>query len=150
MLQRTVNARNRRTKRFPIHWPTVLVDGDSRQPCTIVEVSRGGAKVRITALVKPGAPITLLDGRVGTLEATVIWRRGDLAGVAFPRPRPRLRDGSVTCPSLSRKRKRVHACNRAGSAAAPRRSVRTYPPKSPRASSLLRRRLAAVALFLAE
>ena len=111
MSQRIVNARNRRTKRLPIHWPTVLVSGDSRQACTIVDVSRGGAKVRVVAPVTPGTHITLLDERVGTIEATVKWRRGDMAGVAFSEPSPevaeRLRDLIIALEEAEARR-RVH------------------------------------------
>ena len=37
----------RRSKRMPIHWPTTLVEGDVRRTCTIVDLSRSGARVKL-------------------------------------------------------------------------------------------------------
>jgi len=76
-------GRGRRTKRMAIHWPTMLLAGVERQACTIVDVSRGGAKIRLTHPLAPRSRITLVDDRIGALEAVVAWCRGDVAGVAF-------------------------------------------------------------------
>ena len=81
-------GRNRRTKRMAIHWPTTLLDGDRRCPCIIVDVSRSGARIQLTEPVAARAHITLLDDRVGSLEATVKWCRGDMCGVEFLQPAP--------------------------------------------------------------
>ena len=83
MLQRMETRQNRRTKRLPIHWPTTLVDAGVRRGCTIVDVSRSGARIKIAERVAPGSRISLIDERVGALDATVTWCRGDTAGVAF-------------------------------------------------------------------
>ena len=83
MLERMETRQNRRTKRLPIHWPTTLVHSGVRRGCTIVDVSRAGARIKIAEPVAPGSRISLIDERVGALEATVMWCRGDMAGVAF-------------------------------------------------------------------
>jgi hypothetical protein len=75
--------RNRRTRRMPIHWPTTLVDAGQRRGCTIVEASRSGARIVLSDPIAPMTRVTILDDRVGTIEATVMWCRGDMAGVAF-------------------------------------------------------------------
>jgi hypothetical protein len=87
-VMRTEFGRNRRTKRMAIYWPTTLVDGDRRCPCTIVDVSRSGARIQLTEPVKANSRITLLDDRVGQLEALVKWCRGDMCGVEFLQPTP--------------------------------------------------------------
>jgi hypothetical protein len=81
-------GRNRRTKRMAIHWPTTLLQGDRRRPCTIVDVSRSGARIQLTEPLAAHSRITLLDDRVGSLEAAVKWCRGDLCGVEFLQPAP--------------------------------------------------------------
>jgi len=75
--------RNRLTKRMAVHWPTMLLERDRRQSCTIVEVSRRGARIMLTRPVTPKSYVTLIDDRVGAIEASIVWCRGSLAGVAF-------------------------------------------------------------------
>ena len=82
------SGRNRRSKRLAIYWPTTLVEGDLRRACTIVDVSRMGARLRVAPPPPPRTRVTLVDERVGALEATVMWSRGDLAGVEFLPPAP--------------------------------------------------------------
>lgn len=89
-------GRNRRSKRLPIYWPTTLVEGDLRRSCTIADLSRLGARLRVVTPPPPRTRVMLIDERVGALEATVMWSRGDEAGVEFLPPAPavaaRLRD----------------------------------------------------------
>ena len=81
-------GRNRRSKRLPIHWPTMLVEGDVRRACTVVDVSRIGARLRLASPPPPRTPVMLIDERVGTIEGIVTWSRGDQAGVEFLQPAP--------------------------------------------------------------
>ena len=83
MLKRMETRQNRRTKRLPVHWPTTLVQSGVRRGCTIVDVSRSGARIKIAEPVAPGSRVALIDDRVGALDATVKWCRGETAGVAF-------------------------------------------------------------------
>jgi hypothetical protein len=76
-------GQNRRAKRHAIHWPTTLVEGDVRRGCTILDASRVGARIQLTAPPRPDARIMLIDDRVGSIEAIVMWCRGDQAGVEF-------------------------------------------------------------------
>jgi hypothetical protein len=81
-------GQNRRAKRQAIHWPTTLVEGDLRRGCTILDASRVGARIQLTAPPRPPARIMLIDDRVGAIEAIVMWCRGDQAGVEFVQPEP--------------------------------------------------------------
>lgn len=83
-----IPGRNGRSKRLPIYWPTTLVEGDLRRGCTIVDVSRLGARLRIPSPPPPRTHVMLVDERVGALEATVMWSKGDHAGVEFLAPAP--------------------------------------------------------------
>ena len=66
-----------------IHWPTTLVEAGQRRGCTIVDVSRSGARIMLGEPIAPMTCVTLFDERVGTIEATVVWCRGEMAGLAF-------------------------------------------------------------------
>jgi len=65
-----------------------LVNGGYRRGCTIVDISSAGAKIRLYEPIAPMTRITLMDDHVGTLEASVMWCLGDMAGVAFLSPAP--------------------------------------------------------------
>lgn len=81
-------GRNRRSKRMAIHWPTTLLEGDRRRPCTIVDISRSGACIHLVEPIAPRTRVTLLDDRVGALDAEVVWCRGNVAGLHLLEPAP--------------------------------------------------------------
>ena len=66
-----------------IHWPTTLVEAGQRRGCTIVDVSRSGARIMLSEPIAPMTFVTLFDNRVGSIDATVVWCRGEMAGVTF-------------------------------------------------------------------
>lgn len=78
--------RRRSRARYKVDWPAVALFGWVRIPCEVVDVSRGGAKVRASAEVPAHSPVTLLCEKFGSLEGCLIWRRGDLAGIQFTDP----------------------------------------------------------------
>ena len=84
--------RNRRTRRMAIHWPTTLVEAGQRRGCMIVDVSRSGARITLGEPIAPMTRVTLFEDRIGTIEATVVWCRGETAGVAFHSLAPAVAD----------------------------------------------------------
>jgi hypothetical protein len=69
--------------RVAIAMPAFLTLGGRRYSVQILDLSAGGAKLDCgTALVAPGAVVTLNWG-AGGAQATVRWREGREAGVAF-------------------------------------------------------------------
>jgi hypothetical protein len=69
--------------RVAVAMPAFLVLGGRRYPVQIIDLSAGGAKLDCgLALVASGAAVTLNWGG-GSAGATVRWREGRLAGVAF-------------------------------------------------------------------
>ena len=69
--------------RVTVALPAFLILGGRRYPVQIVDLSAGGARVDCgTALVAAGAPVTLNWGGAGA-QATVRWRDGRQAGLAF-------------------------------------------------------------------
>ena len=63
-------------------------DGVPQHPCSVVDVSRGGARIRLNADVQLPDSFSLLFNRVGSVRRAcrVIWRRGGDLGVAFDGP----------------------------------------------------------------
>ena len=73
----------RQHPRVSVALPAFLILGGRRYPVQILDLSSGGAKVDCgTALVVAGAVVTLNWGGAGA-QATVRWREGRLAGLAF-------------------------------------------------------------------
>lgn len=69
--------------RVTVAMPAFLILGGRRYPVQIVDLSAGGAKIDCgTALVAAGATVTLNWGG-GSAQATVRWREGRQAGLAF-------------------------------------------------------------------
>ena len=69
--------------RVTVALPAFLVIGGRRYPVQIVDLSAGGAKIDCgTALVVAGAAVTLNWGGASG-QATVRWRDGRQAGLAF-------------------------------------------------------------------
>ena len=76
-------ANRRQHARVAVAMPAFLVLSGRRYPVQIVDLSAGGAKLDCgLALVAAGAPVTLYWGG-GSAQATVRWREGRRAGIAF-------------------------------------------------------------------
>jgi hypothetical protein len=73
----------RRFSRASVLWEAAIVDGDHSDGCVLLNVSEGGALLRV---LDPFACATTLDleiARVGKLGAQVAWRGADAVGVVF-------------------------------------------------------------------
>ena len=84
----------RASPRTTVKWPAVLLVGVRRVPCTIVNISRGGAKLHALTAFPSSDRLTLLCEKFGTLEARFVWRSGQLAGIRFADP-----EAVITVPS---------------------------------------------------
>ncbi len=67
-------------------WPGVVLHGYHRSPCTIVDVSRRGAKLSVAVELPLKGYVVLLSENFGSLEGTVIWSRDRMAGIKFSDP----------------------------------------------------------------
>jgi hypothetical protein len=81
----------------------ISADGFLHPDCTVLDLSRNGARVHISAAIRLPPPAALLLVDEGLLfDAAVAWRRGNETGLVFtsrhdlrisePRERPGLRD----------------------------------------------------------
>jgi hypothetical protein len=76
-------ANRRLHPRVGVVLPAFLILGGRRYPVQVVDLSAGGAKLDCgQALVAVGATVTL-NWSGGNSKATVRWREGRLAGLAF-------------------------------------------------------------------
>ena len=73
----------RRWQRVPTNLPILLIAGDRRAGGTLLNLTRGGARLRFPWPVDPGAGITLTSDRLSAFDARVVWRTGDEGGVVF-------------------------------------------------------------------
>jgi hypothetical protein len=82
VLEPTADER-RRHKRKPVLWKAVLDTGSGPAECAILDLSLGGAKLRVAATGTQRQRVTLVIDRFGPLEAEVIWSRSGRMGVRF-------------------------------------------------------------------
>ena len=78
--------------REQVQRPGVVVHGRSGKsvPCTIMDVSLGGARLLLTEADLPDAGLTLIDQQMKTLaDCKVVWRKGHFVGVSFDVARPK-------------------------------------------------------------
>jgi len=67
-------------------WQAVILHGYHRSPCTIIDVSRQGAKLSLAEELPLKGYVVLLCENFGSLEGTVIWGRDRIVGIKFSDP----------------------------------------------------------------
>jgi hypothetical protein len=68
--------------RFSLFVPATLVADDCELPCTLHNISAGGAKIRTNTALARGAALTLqIDAY--SLPGEVVWSQGEFAGIGF-------------------------------------------------------------------
>jgi len=78
----------RRHKRTSVIWSGRLADGVGDRHCVILNLSAGGAKLRLGALTAAPVRMTLTSPHFAPRRGKVVWRRDDLVGVSFASPAP--------------------------------------------------------------
>jgi hypothetical protein len=64
-------------------WAARLETKDGPYSCIILNVSRSGAKLRLTAPTMSRQPVKLVMESHGTLPAEIVWHRTDKMGIRF-------------------------------------------------------------------
>jgi hypothetical protein len=80
-----MNQTARRHDRTDLQMQATLVHDQASLPCSIVNISAGGARLRLEAGTLPpeGVEVTLEFARFGSFPATTIWRTGIQLGIRF-------------------------------------------------------------------
>lgn len=73
----------RRSDRSTVLWSGQILDGDQAITCVIVNISPGGAVVRIDGGETCRSSVTLRNPKLGDLAAQVTWRQNSKMGLRF-------------------------------------------------------------------
>lgn len=74
-----------REMRWPCEFPVIVLQGNNRMQAMIMNVSAGGARLRVESLPEPGQIVTLeLGGKA--YAATVRWCRAGKGGLRLLTP----------------------------------------------------------------
>lgn len=57
--------------------------GAAEHPCTVLNISAGGAQLHFAPPVAPWTIVTLHIDRFGAFHARVVWQRGERVGLQF-------------------------------------------------------------------
>ena len=77
-----LNERQRHP-RTAVFCPGELASAEQAWDCEILDISAGGAKIRLATPLDPAAELSLTIGSHGTLPVQVMWQNGQYLGVAF-------------------------------------------------------------------
>ena len=81
---RPAGSERRRHRRFSTVKSAEIIDGEERPSCVILNLSHGGAALRLPGQQIPDLPIFKLKLQSGTiLQCRICWRLGDKLGVRF-------------------------------------------------------------------
>jgi len=72
-----------RLPRVRINHPVLIHAGPKMLGATIIDLSQGGAKLRLRAALSRGEQVSLSIQGLGPIKASVRWAEDDAAGVAF-------------------------------------------------------------------
>jgi len=86
MVPVTATDNRRNARRFPAHHPAqILLGPDAMIPCTVKDISTGGARIALKPQMDLPETFELFIAAhdLQVRRARVCWRKGDFAGVAF-------------------------------------------------------------------
>ena len=78
----------RRYRRTAVLWSARLATGAREIECAILNVSAGGAKIRIREHVRLHTPVTLNIDRFGDFRGEGVWRHDRELGIRFSEEAP--------------------------------------------------------------
>jgi len=86
MVPVTATDNRRNARRFPTHHPAqILLGPDAMIPCTVKDISTGGARIALKPQMDLPETFELFIAAhdLQVRRARVCWRNGDVAGIAF-------------------------------------------------------------------
>lgn len=90
-LRQPTNSPSSPGRRMRANWPAELRVGSARISCHVIDISVGGAKLKIAGPLPKNVVKTwlVLDG-FGPMETELLWRTRDLVGMRFLRDYPEI------------------------------------------------------------
>lgn len=70
-------------QRRPVRWAARIWDGDVQIPCTIVNLSLGGAQIQLDAPLDCGANVRLDIPELCSFEGQTAWHKDGRIGIQF-------------------------------------------------------------------
>ena len=97
------HADRRKYPRRRYLWSATLSQGDGDYSCVVLDVSSGGAKIRLSnAWILTSAAVKISCAQLGSVTGIVAWQRGTLAGIKFSASRPRFGRDAVVESNICR------------------------------------------------
>ncbi|HYM17488.1 MAG TPA: PilZ domain-containing protein [Micropepsaceae bacterium] len=82
-LRRPAGSGPQSVRRYRANWPAELKCGGSRIPCTVLEISAGGASIKIGSIPTEGPQLWLVIDRMPPISAVLAWREKERVGLRF-------------------------------------------------------------------
>lgn len=73
----------RKYKRKPVLYSARLETLNGTYDCIALDLSLGGAKLRLSTAMQMKQPVALVLDRFGVLQAEIVWQRPGLVGLRF-------------------------------------------------------------------
>jgi PilZ domain-containing protein len=87
-LRRPITSNVAPGQRWKTKWPAKLRTGVAQTPCTVVNVSVAGARLRVDHAPDKGSIVLLFIGNADAIVARVVWCDSGLAGLRFVEDQP--------------------------------------------------------------
>jgi hypothetical protein len=81
--QEKTGSDKRRHPRRKVLWTARLRCSLGERPCTVLNLSRSGAYLRLDVTLDRGASVQLMVPGIGPLDGQVLWSNHDRAGIEF-------------------------------------------------------------------
>ena len=81
--EQQIDAEFRRYARTTVLWTGTLVCGELQFECVVVNISAGGALLRVEGASSCTSPVRIENPRLGSLNGKIIWRKANELGIAF-------------------------------------------------------------------
>jgi len=82
----------RRALRKRVLWSAQVEAEERPIRCAVLDVSLGGARVRLDEGALPQGPVAISVSRFGRFQAEVVWSRDSVSGLRFLEPLERVAD----------------------------------------------------------
>ena len=81
--EQQIEHESRRYARTTVLWAGTLLCKEMQFECVIVNISAGGALLRVEGASACTSPVTVVNPRIGQLTGKIIWRKENELGISF-------------------------------------------------------------------
>jgi len=78
-------------RRLRANWPAEMRYGGTRIPCHVIDISIGGAKLKVVGVLPDNSTrVWLVVGAIGPIAAEPVWRKREMLGLRFLQDQPEI------------------------------------------------------------